>query len=148
MSQTKKFRFKYISRKYGFKSGLENEIAEQLKSEGIDPQYEAVKLKYRETKEHIYTPDFPAGASIIIETKGHFTTSDRMKMLIIKETYPFLDFRFVFTNSNSKIYKGSKTTYGMWCEKNGFKYADKRIPDKWITEIKEDIEKFKKDIEK
>jgi len=45
-----------------------------------------------------------------------------------------MDIRFVFTNSKNKINKKSKTTYGMWCEKNGFKYADKEIPDSWFEE--------------
>jgi len=40
----------------------------------------------------------------------------------------------VFTNSNTKINKGSKTTYGMWCSKNGFLYADKLIPKEWLNE--------------
>ncbi|UZT50013.1 endonuclease I [Enterobacter phage 01_vB_Eclo_IJM] len=30
-------------------------------------------------------------------------------------------------SSRSKLYKGSPTTYGAWCEKNGFKFADKFI---------------------
>ncbi|API58493.1 hypothetical protein BSL82_03555 [Tardibacter chloracetimidivorans] len=45
-----------------------------------------------------------------------------------------LDIRFVFSRSSSPIYKGSKTTLGAWCEKNGFLYADKTIPEEWIKE--------------
>ena len=43
---------------------------------------------------------------------------------------------FVFNNSKARISKISKTTYGEWCERNGFKYADKVIPQSWIEEIK------------
>ena len=55
-----------------------------------------------------------------------------MKHLEIKKQHPELDIRFVFSNSRNKIEKRSKTTYGMWAEKHGFMYADKRIPDEWL----------------
>lgn len=125
-----------VGRKLGFRSGLEKVIAAQLRACGIDPKYESLKLKYRVEKDHTYTPDFPVSKTIIIETKGRFLTSDRMKMLLIKEQYPDIDFRFVFSNSKNHISKVSKTTYGEWCERNGFKYADKTVPLSWITEIK------------
>lgn len=123
--------------KLGFRSGLEKDIAAQLRACGIDPKYESLKLKYRVEKDHTYTPDFPITNKIIIETKGRFLTSDRMKMLLIQKQYPELDIRFVFSNSKSRISKVSKTTYAQWCERNGFKYADKTIPQSWIAEIKE-----------
>ena len=59
-----------------------------------------------------------------------------MKMLLIQKQHPEYDFRFVFNNSKARISKISKTTYGEWCERNGFKYADKVIPQSWIEEIK------------
>jgi len=40
----------------------------------------------------------------------------------------------VFSNQNAKLYKGSPTTYGQWCEKHGFAYANKTIPEEWLTE--------------
>lgn len=137
--KNKTFSAKQVGLLHGFKSGLEDVIAEQLKSEGIDPNYEKVKLPYRIEKTCTYSPDFPVTKKIIIETKGRFQTADRMKMLLVKAQYPELEFRFIFTNSRSRISKASKTTYGVWCEKNGFKYADKLIPNEWIQEIKEII---------
>ena len=125
-----------VGRKLGFRSGLEKVIAAQFRACGIDPKYESLKLKYRVEKEHTYTPDFPITNKIIIETKGRFLTSDRMKMLLVKEQHPELDIRFVFSNSNDRISKVSKTTYAKWCENNGFKYADKVVPQSWIDEIK------------
>lgn len=56
-------------------------------------------------------------------------------MLDVKRQHPEYDFRFVFNNSRAKISKVSNTTYGRWCEKNGFKYADKLVPQEWIDEI-------------
>ena len=41
---------------------------------------------------------------------------------------------FNFTNSNSKIRKGAKSSYGDWCYKNGFQYATKIIPEPWLKE--------------
>lgn len=128
---------KQVGLLYGHRSGLEDKVSDQLISEGIDPNYEKVKLSYRVEKSCTYTPDFPVSKQIIIETKGRFQTADRMKMLLIKAQYPNIEFRFVFSNSNSRISKASKTTYGAWCEKNGFKYADKLIPPEWIQEIKD-----------
>lgn len=126
-----------VGRKLGFRSGLEKVVEAQLRAYGIDPKYESLKLKYRVEKDHTYTPDFPITNKIIIETKGRFVTSDRMKMLLIQKQYPELDIRFVFSNSKNRISKVSKTTYAEWCERNGFKYADKVVPLAWINEIKE-----------
>ncbi len=126
-----------VGLKYGFRSGLEEIIASQLKQNGIDPKFESVKLPFEEHKKRTYTPDFPVTSKIIIETKGRFQTADRMKMLEVKRQYPDIDFRFIFSNSKARISKASQTTYGKWCEKNGFKYADKLIPKEWIKEIQE-----------
>lgn len=126
-----------IGYKYGFKSGLEEIIAEQLSRAGIEPKYEQLKLLYTiPEKKHTYTPDFPVTKTIIIETKGRFLTADRQKMLLLKAQYPEIDFRFIFSNSKQKISKKSKTTYSDWCIKNGFKYADKVLPEEWKKEIK------------
>ena len=123
----------------GFRSGLEENIAAQLRANGIDPKFETIKLPYRVEKNCTYTPDFPVGKKIIIETKGRFQTADRMKMLMVQKQYPNYEFRFVFTNSKARISKASNTTYARWCEKNGFKYADKLIPQEWIEEIKGEL---------
>lgn len=128
----------YYARKYGYRSGLEITVANQLKENNIEPNYEAIKLPYKVEKSCKYTPDFIFG-NIVIETKGRFLTADRMKMLMIQKQYPNMDFRFVFTNSKATISKISKTTYGQWCSKNNFKYADKIIPEEWIKEIKKEI---------
>lgn len=139
MTTQKKLTSKQVGLKYGFRSGLEVKIAAQLKANGIDPKFETIKLPYRVEKNCTYTPDFPVGKRIIIETKGRFLTADRMKMLLIKSQHPEYEFRFVFSNANGRISKASQTTYGAWCTKNGFKYADKVIPQEWIKEIKGEL---------
>lgn len=40
----------------------------------------------------------------------------------------------MFSNAKARIAKKSPTTYAMWAEKNGFKWADKVIPKDWLTE--------------
>ena len=75
---------------------------------------------------------------IIVETKGRFTPADRQKHLLVQKQFPELDIRFVFSNPNQKINKGSKTSYAMWCEKNGFLYAKGLIPKEWLMEPAKD----------
>lgn len=121
------------SRKLGFRSGLEEKVADQLKKSGVEFEYETTKIKYVVPEStHTYTPDFTFPSGLIVETKGRFVAADRKKHLLIKKQQPDLDIRFVFQNSNNKISKGSKTTYADWATKHGFKYADKEIPDEWL----------------
>ena len=119
--------------KLGFRSGFENDVYKQIERKGEQPRYETFKISYiiPESK-HTYTPDFILDNGIIIETKGRFVTSDRKKHLLIKKQHPELDIRFLFQNAKAKINKGSKTTYADWCEKHGFLYADKNIPNEWF----------------
>jgi hypothetical protein len=116
--------------KAGFRSGLEQDNAAYLRKNKVDFTYEEDKIKYI-TKPRTYTPDFVLGNGVIIETKGRFMPSDRTKHLLIKEQHPELDIRFVFSNSKTRLSKRSKTTYGQWCDKHGFQYADKIIPLDW-----------------
>ena len=126
---------KWVAQKYGFKSGLEENISNQITDKGIKVEYETEEVKYIiPASPHTYHPDFKLPNGIRVETKGRFVLADRKKHLLVKEQHPELDIRFVFSNSKNKINKKSKTTYADWCEKNGFKYADKVIPDEWFDE--------------
>lgn len=120
----------------GYRSGLEQDTAKFLKEKGVKFTYEEFKIKWVDPKTKTYTPDFVLENGIIIETKGRFISSDRAKHLAVRDQNPDLDIRFVFTNSKAKLYKGSKTTYGMWCDRYGFKYADRVIPNAWLKEPK------------
>ena len=127
-----------------YRSGLEEEIVKELETAGIEYSYEKHYVDYTlpATKHH-YLPDFVLSNGIIVEAKGIFDVEDRKKHLAIKEQPPDLDIRFVFSNAGAKISKTSKTTYAMWCEKNGFKYATKLIPDSWLRERKQTKKKLK-----
>lgn len=123
----------------GYRSGLEIKIAEQLKAAGRDVLYEQEKLSYEwPPRLSKYTPDFKiitaSGRFFYVESKGRFIAGDRQKHLLIKAQCPDIDIRFVFSNQNQKLYKGSKTSYADWCEKHGFRYASKTIPDLWLQE--------------
>lgn len=121
----------------GYRSGLEELISNSLTDRGVTFEYEKLKIQWLDSKTRTYTPDFLLLKNgIIIESKGRFISSDRRKHKEIKSQYPDLDIRFVFSNSRAKLYKGSKTTYGDWCDKHDFLYADKDIPDSWIKEKK------------
>tara|TARA_B110000908_G_scaffold46195_1_gene56255 strand:- start:5511 stop:5912 length:402 start_codon:yes stop_codon:yes gene_type:complete len=120
----------------GYRSGLEESTAINLKERGVDFTYEETKIKWTDLKIRSYTPDFVLENGIIIETKGRFVSTDRRKHKEIHKQYPDYDIRFVFSNSRAKLYKGAKSTYGDWCDKNGFLYSDKIIPDEWTKEIK------------
>lgn len=120
--------------KHGYRSGLEIKIKDYLKENNVPFKYEKVKIEWEDLMYRTYTPDFILPNGIIIEVKGRFTSDDRRKHLAVKKQHPNLDIRFVFENSRRKLNKGAKTTYGQWCEKHGFQYYDRIIPQEWIKE--------------
>lgn len=102
---------------------------------GSRARYEPKKIPYTKLSYHHYLPDWILPNGIVIEAKGRFTATDRAKHLLIKEQHPELDIRFVFKYDN-KLYKQSKTRYSDWCDKHGYKYAFKEVPQEWIDEPK------------
>lgn len=137
MAPKNKLSVRALAIMHGYKSGLEDNIAKQLEELGEPVNYETMKISWEDYKVRSYTPDFPLANGIIIESKGRFLAGDRRKHLEVQRQHPELDIRFVF--SNSKAYYSAKTTknrktYADWCDDNGFKYADKLIPQEWIDE--------------
>ena len=116
----------------GYRSGLEDDISVDLKERGITFEYEKMKIRWILNENKTYTPDFVLPNGIIIESKGRFVSAERKKHLLIQRQSPKLDIRFVFSNSRGKINKGSNTTYGDWCDKHGFIYSDKKVPEEWL----------------
>jgi len=120
-----------------FRSGSEQRLWSLLKESKIKHRYEPYKIKYHVSLIRSYLPDFVLTNGIILEVKGRFTTADRQKHLYIRREEPLLDIRFIFDNPKSKLYKGSKTTYADWCEKNNFLYCSAKDSDlilKWCNE--------------
>ncbi|ESZ06841.1 endonuclease I [Mesorhizobium sp. L2C067A000] len=123
-----------------YRSGLEREVARQLKLAGRSFEFETVKIDYlKPAKKAKYNPDFVIrkrdGSPMYIESKGRFLTADRQKHLLIRAQFPDIDIRFVFQRASEKIGKGSATTYAKWAEDKGYKWADKgKIPKEWLEE--------------
>ena len=125
------------TKQHKYRSGFELRLIEGLRKVGIPVEYEAYCLNYTVPSSlHTYTPDLMLPNGILVELKGLFDLADRKKHVLIREQHPDLDVRIVFQNANTKIYKGSKTTYGMFCDKYGIVWADKDIPKDWLSEPK------------
>ena len=130
-----KLTVRQLAVKNGWRSGFESDMAADLEARGVEYTYEEVKIEYEQpATKHKYTPDYQLANGIFIETKGRFMMADRKKHLLIQKQHPDIDIRFVFQSSRTKISKNSKTSYGDWCNKYGFKFADKKVPQDWIDE--------------
>ena len=112
--------------------------------------FDAKKVSYDYEKGHLvytlkYIPDYTIynntyKQNTIIETKGFFPSTDRVKMASVKRNNPDVDIRFVFMRDN-KLSKKSLTRYSDWATKNGFPChvvgdTAKFIPDSWLKEFK------------
>jgi hypothetical protein len=121
------------------RSNLEKKVATFLDSRKVEYKYEESTLPYTiPESNHKYCPDFELPNGIIIEVKGRLTAADRKKMLLVKKQNPDKDIRFLFAVDN-KISKASKTTYSIWCQKNGFDYhvcKEGKIPASWLQPIR------------
>lgn len=124
-----------VGRALGFRSGLEDTVNSAFNTSGVHVKYEdpASKIRYViPSRPTVYTPDFKLPNGVLVETKGRFVTADRKKHKLIKEQFPHLDIRFVFSNPNARISKTSRTTYADWCNTHGFRYAAANRPTEWL----------------
>lgn len=100
--------------------------------------YEPAKFLYRMEETRSYTPDWEIirGSSnrvpLYIEFKGVLDSRSRKLLKLMKKQYTDLDLRLIFENASNKIYKGSKTTYGMWADQHNFIWSDNRLPKEWL----------------
>ena len=119
--------------KHGYRSGFEHKVSEQLTESKIKFGYEDTVIEYiKPQTNHTYTIDFTLPNGILVETKGRWVIEDRKKHLLIKKQHPELDIRIVFQSAKTKIRKGSKTTYGDYCDKHGIIWAEKKVPESWL----------------
>lgn len=131
-----------------YKSGLEYRVAAALRGMKLNFDYETENIPY--IIQSVYKPDFivftKSGNKIYVEAKGEWDSADRRKHLSLRQQRPGLDIRFVFTNPDQRIRKGSSSTYRDICEGRGigafkgvtWKYSDSRrkpiIPKEWFEE--------------
>jgi hypothetical protein len=107
-----------------YRSGLERRLGDTLKGIGVEFEYEPCKFEYVvPEKKRKYLPDFKLG-QLYVETKGRFTAEDRAKMVLVLAQNPDLQLLMVFSDSNKKIRKGSKTSYADWCAKAGIPFCN------------------------
>lgn len=119
----------------GFRSGFERDTFDYLNARGVPVEYENREIKFTPpAKTKTYHPDFTLPNLILIETKGRFTTADRQKHKALKEQFPSLDIRIVFSNPHQTISKTSQTTYADWCDGQKIPWAHRVVPEEWINE--------------
>ena len=123
-----------------YRSKFEQDVAKVLRSNNQRIRYEKLSIKYAVQMFRVYKPDFILNNGIIVEAKGWLKPTDRVIHLLVQEQYPDLDIRFLFQNAYNKIHKNSNTRYCDWCDKYGFKWTDKEIPKKWLTEKKKKVQ--------
>lgn len=121
------------------RSGFEKKTQNFLKQENFRFEYETERIPYtvpEATKNYI--PDFivytPSKKKVYIECKGRFLPADRRKILLVLKDNPGMNLKVLFMRDNY-LRKGSKTTYSMWCEKNGVEYAVNTRgipPEEWL----------------
>lgn len=129
--------YRHVRRVGRYRSQFEADVAAALESAGVPFEHEAEKIYWADgARMRYYVPDFRFSNGLLVETKGRFTAEDRRRHLMIREQHPKLDIRFVFQSPNNKLYRGSKTTYAMWCDKNGFKWAAGVVPATWVRRRK------------
>ena len=102
-----------------------------MQKRGVDFSYETERFSFKVVRH--YTPDFFFPNGVMIEVKGYFTSADRTKHLKVREFNPSLDIRFCFQNASNKLNKKSKTSYSDWCEKHGFEWCEKVIPEEGVS---------------
>lgn len=119
------------------RSGFELKTAKYLEDKGIPYEYETLVVPYSvPASKHKYKPDFILPNGIVVECKGRFSPADRKKMSLVVEQNPDLDIRLLFMLDNT-LNRSSKTTYSMWCEKRGIKWAVSKageVPEEWLNE--------------
>ena len=108
--------------------------AENIEGKPIDARYESDVFEYLVSETRKYTPDWTVykrrGGIVYLEYKGVLDGKTRKKMKLMKKQHPKLDIRIIFEKAGNKIYKGSKTTYGMWADQP---YRNFRSLHTWST---------------
>jgi hypothetical protein len=122
-----------------YRSKFEVDTVKQLhkhkKTHPFKHKYEVDTLTYVK-KPGTYLPDFkiikPDGSYLYIEVKGVLDIDTQTKMRAVKECNPDVVIAFLFQRNNL-VRKGGKMRYSDWCDKYGFPWAIKDIPERWLT---------------
>ncbi len=106
-----------------------------MKKAGVEFRYEQVRLPYTHpATDHHYTPDFVLPNGIVIEVKGFLLMDARKTLILVREQHPDIDIRMVLNRAGARV-QGLKTlNLAQWCDKFGFPWAVKLIPEEWRNE--------------
>lgn len=146
---------KRITSRGKYRSNFEKSVADVLRENKVDFQYESRTFDYLvQSRNWVicemcgpikgqivrkYLVDFELKNEIFIETKGRLTDKDRSKLLSVKKHHPELDLRLVFQRDNlikSRAARDNNIRYSEWATKNGFPNTVGEIPEQWIKEAK------------
>ncbi|MHC4698986.1 MAG: hypothetical protein ACYTFQ_00265 [Planctomycetota bacterium] len=118
-----------------FRSQAEAAVAEDLTFRGVMWEYESERVFYEIP--HTYTPDFVlpeeetiTGEPIYVEHKGWLRAEDKRKLLAVRTDNPGMDLRILLQRGETA--KGKPTADAKWCNRQGFKWAHRRVPDSWL----------------
>lgn len=117
-----------------FRSGLEKEFSNEVKGYG-GFEFEPYNIPYIVHRD--YKPDFVhADSGIIVECKGFFRQGDTQKYKAIRDSInKYNELIFILSDPRKKLRKGSKTSMGEWCEKEGFKYFTLSTIEEFISYV-------------
>ena len=118
-----------------YKSGLEKRFAELLFKHGVKAEYEAKRFEF--VRMAHYVPDWKLSDSLYIETKGYFSPRNRGDLLSFREQHPGVEIFLVFSVPSNRLTSKSKTTYGEWADRHGFRWCG-------ITDAHRLLEDFKR----
>lgn len=121
-----------------YRSDLERKVADDLKSRGVAFRYEPRDRKLKYVSE--YNPDFELPNGVLVETKGfHRDLGTALtKLLKVRRDNPDVVIRILWDNGKMKVPRkvnGKSMTAAQWSEKNGFEWAEGRIPDQWLEDL-------------
>ena len=120
----RKKKIQYGRPEKGFRSKFEASLADWFEKNNILYEYEPCKIKYTvPAVDRNYTPDFRIG-DVLYEAKGFWDFQSIMKMKLLKDQCRATPIRLIFQNPNTKIRKGSPTSYGSLATKMGYEWID------------------------
>jgi len=131
----------YPYKKYVVKSKAELEVAKNCDKDKLNWSYETMVVGWEPPppKRRHYHPDFIIirndGTRLLVEYKEYLDARSKRVLRYATKQNPDLDIRILFGPrcSKKKISKTSKTTYGMWADKNGIPWSEGRsIPKEWL----------------
>jgi hypothetical protein len=115
-------------------NSFSSDVAQALRQDGRPFQHKELIGQYTTPPRlALWIPDFVLHNGIVVECKGYWRPEDITKIRLVREQFPDLDVRFVFSSSQQKD-KRSRATYASICKKLGIPCNDLTVPREWLDE--------------